>query len=383
MRTLIFMAALVICSLAISKAGNEEVIIGEKVTIKSKVLNEDRSIMVYLPQSYSISEKSYPVMYLLDGGFHFHHVSGIVEYLSTRGMMPEMIVVGVLNVDRTRDFSPTHVDKAPTSGGAEKFKTFLSDELMPYVSKNYRTEGYEVLVGHSFGGAFATYAFLTDPDVFDAYIAISPYLIYDNGAIIKDVETDLKSKYKNNKHFYMTLGDEPDYVASLDKFESIIKNKAPQNLDFTYVQMKDEDHNSIPHLSIYNGLEDIYSGWQLPKEKIKGGLAEIDGHYKRLSDKYGYEIVAPEQTINLLGYNYLNKKEDKRAIRTFEENVKRYSASANVYDSLGEAYEKDGQLTNAEKNYSKAVEIGKTQDHPYLKVYEDNLKRVQKDLTIK
>ena len=67
MRTLIFMAALVICSFAISKAGNEEIVIGEKVTIKSKVLNEDRNLMVYLPQTYGISGKSYPVMYLLDG----------------------------------------------------------------------------------------------------------------------------------------------------------------------------------------------------------------------------------------------------------------------------------------------------------------------------
>lgn len=383
MRTLIFMAALVICSLALSKAGNEEIVIGEKVTIKSEVLNEDRNLMVYLPQTYDISGKSYPVMYLLDGGYHFHHVSGIVDYLSTRGMMPEMIVVGVLNVDRTRDFSPTHVDKAPTSGGAEKFKSFLSDELMPYVNKNYRTQGYEILVGHSFGGTFATYALLSDPDIFDAYIAISPYLIYDNGDVIKNAENDLKSKYKNNKHFYMTLGDEPDYVATLDKFESIIKNKAPQNLDFTYIQMKDENHNSIPHLSIYNGLEFIYSGWQIPKEKYKEGLAGIDGHYKALSDKYGYEIAVPEQTVNLLGYNYLNKKEYKKAIKVFEENVKRYSASANVYDSLGEAYEKNSQFANAEKNYSKAVEIGESQNHPYLKVYKDNLKRVQKDITSK
>jgi len=346
-------------------------------------LKEDRQLLVYLPQTYQISKESYPVLYLLDGGAHFHHASGIVQFLSAQGIIPEMIVIAIINVDRNRDFSPTHVDKVPTSGGAEKFKSFVSGELIPFVNKNYRSHGYEILVGHSFGGTFATYAFLSDPDIFDAYIAISPYLMYDDAALLNQAEDLLKSKYKSNKQFYMTLGDEPDYVASLDKFSSLIETKSPEELDFTYLQMKDENHGSAPHVSIYRGLESIYSGWQIPKEKFIEGLTAIDQHYKDLSAKYNYEIKTPEQIVNILGYSYLNSKEHEKAINVFKENVERYSASSNVYDSLSEAYEKSGKMTDAEKNYSKAVELGQEQNHPYLKVYQENLKRVQKDLTAK
>ena len=65
------------------------------------------------------------------------------------------------------------------------------------------------------------------------------------------------------------------------------------------------------------------------------------------------------------------------AIKVFKENVKRFPASSNVYDSLGEAYEYDGQLTEAEKNYAKAVEIGEKEQHAFLETYKVNLNRIK------
>jgi predicted alpha/beta superfamily hydrolase len=362
---------------------DNKIVIGEKVTIQSKVLDEQRTMFIYLPKSYNSSNTNYPVIYLLDGGVHFHHASGIVEFLSTMALMPETIVVALINVDRNRDFSPTHDDKIPTSGGAEKFMSFVSDELKPYIEKNYRTQPYNILVGHSFGGTFATYALLTDPKIFNAYIAISPYLMFDDNLLVTKAETQLKSKY-DNVQFYMTLGDEPDYVDALDRFSKIVESKSPEGFEFSYIHMNDENHGTIPHLSIYKGLEYIYSDWKLPKEKYFEGLASIDNHYKFLSDKYGYKIETSEFTINALGYYFLQQKGDKeKAIEVFKENTKRFPASANVYDSLGEAYEKNDQLAEAMKNYKKAVAIAEKEKHAYLKIYKKNLFRVQQVLAEK
>jgi len=386
------MKALLICMIAAFmmsntvtvKAGDDKVVIGEKVTIQSKALDEERTMLVYLPKSYDLTSSGYPVMYLLDGGHHFHHATGIVQFLSSQGLMPEMIVVAITNVDRGRDFTPTKIEKKPTTGGADKFMSFLSDELVPYVDKNYRTQPYNILIGHSLGGTFAAYAFLSQPETFDAYIAISPYLAYDENLLVKKAETSLKSSYNDSKQFYMTLGDEPKYVESVENFTKIVKSNSPEGLEFSYVVMKDENHGSIPHLSIYNGLESIYSQWQLPKEKYAEGLASIDNHYKSLSEKYSYEIETPEYTINGLGYYYLGKKENiDKAIKVFKENVKRFPESANVYDSLGEAFEKNNHTEKAEKNYKKAVEIAEKEEHPYLKVYQQNLKRIQENLAEK
>jgi len=363
----------------IIKADDIKVVIGKEVNLKSKILNEKRTMLIYLPDNYLISGKKYPVLYLLDGGFHFHHTSGIVQFLSAQGIIPEMIVVAITNVDRNRDFSPTHEDRIPTSGGAGKFLSFLTEELIPFIDLNYRTQNFDLLVGHSFGGTFATYALLEKPDVFEAYIAISPYLHYDNQYLIKQAETKIMSDYDKNVQFFMTLGDEPAYVPSLTKLESIIETKSPKNFDFTYIQMKDEDHGSVPHLSIYNGLQAIYSDWQVPRETFIEGLASIEKHYKKISKKYGTKLEVSENTINILGYYYLNNKEFDKAIKAFKENVKRFPASANVYDSLGEAFENSKQIKKAEKNYQKAVELAENVTHPNLIIYKDNLLRIKKE----
>jgi len=358
------------------QAGDDnKIVIGEKVIIQSKVLNEERTMLVYLPDGYRRSNKTYPVLYLLDGGFHFHHTSGIVQFLSAQGIIPEMIVVAITNVDRNRDFSPTHVDRIPSSGEAGKFLSFLTVELIPFIDQNYRTQDFDILIGHSFGGTFATYALLERPYIFEAYIAISPYLHFDNQYLIKQAETKIIPDYKKNIQFYMTLGDEPAYVPSLTKLESIVETKSPKHFDFTFIQMKDEDHGSVPHLSIYNGLQAIYSDWQVPRETFIEGLASIEKHYKKISKKYGTKLEVSENTINILGYYYLNNNEFDKAIKVFKENVKRFPSSANVYDSLGETYEKNNQIKKAERNYQKAVELAENVNHPNLKVFTENLSR--------
>lgn len=375
----LFLLSLIV-GLSFAYADSQEYIIGEQISFKSEVLDEERSIIVYTPATYETYQGAYPVLYLLDGGTHFHHATGIVQFLSARGLIPEMIVVAVQNVDRTRDFSPTQVPERPATGGAKKFMAYLEKELIPFIHKNYRAVSYDILMGHSFGGEFATYALLNRPEVFDAYIAISPYMMYDNSVMIEETKAKLKSSYKKEVQFYMTVGNEPDYFATLSDFENIVQKKSPKNFKFSYRIFEDDNHNTVPHLSIYYGLESIYSGWKLPKEVYVSGLAAIDNHFKEISKKYGYEIVTPEGTINQLGYYYLNKKDRTTAIQVFTENVNRYPASANVYDSLGEAYENNDQLTEASENYQKAYDLAKATNHPNLSIYEDNLKRSQRKL---
>ena len=81
----------------------------------------------------------------------------------------------------------------------------------------------------------------------------------------------------------------------------------------------------------------------------------------------------------MLGYNYLLKEEFEKAIEVFQENVKRFPASANVYDSLAEAYENNKQLKLAEEKFAKACELAK-KDDPNFNVFKSNLERVRKKL---
>ena len=81
-----------------------------------------------------------------------------------------------------------------------------------------------------------------------------------------------------------------------------------------------------------------------------------------------------------MGYNYLQNGNVSKAIEIFSENVKRYPLSSNVYDGLGEAYEKNNQLDLAAENYEKAFDLGRLQNHRSTGIYQHNLERVKKQI---
>ncbi len=142
-------------------AQENKITIGERVRIHSKILNENRSILVYQPGEYLVkSYNRYPVLYLLDGTMQFNYAAAIVKYLSEMNRIPKMIVVGIENVDRTRDYTPytktvEEQESYPTSGAADKFSLFIQKELVPFIDSLYRTQNYNILSGWSFGGLFA------------------------------------------------------------------------------------------------------------------------------------------------------------------------------------------------------------------------------------
>jgi predicted alpha/beta superfamily hydrolase len=294
---------------------NQILLSGETIKLNSKALGEERTMSVYLPNGYEQSSQSYPALYLLDGRAHFRHATTAVDYLSARGIIPQMIVVAIHNIDRTRDFSPVPDGKRPNTGGADKFLSFLSDELSKHIQKNYRVSDFAIIFGHSFGGTFANYALIEKPGLFDGYIAVSPYLMYADNHMVKESQNKLKAKYNKQKYWYMSVGDEKNYIEPLDEFTKAVKTKSGDAIKFKYDKFDSENHGTTPYLSAFYGLKFIFSDWQLPLLTFAKGLAAMDEHYQLISKKYGFEIKTPENQINALGYNYLQNKDFDNAIK--------------------------------------------------------------------
>jgi uncharacterized protein len=73
---------------------------------------------------------------------------------------------------------------------------------MPEIEKHYRTAHYRIFSGHSFGGLFAIHALVARPDLFEAYIAVSPSLQWAEGHTLHDAHHEL------NKTMFFSLGNE-------------------------------------------------------------------------------------------------------------------------------------------------------------------------------
>ncbi len=241
--------------------------------IHSEVLNQDRRIYIHVPQLDSADRnKPLPVLYLLDGENHFHILSAYVEYLRHWQIIPPIIVVGIVSVDRVKDLTPTNnllnfsgkIDSNyKTSGGNEQFLNFIQKELLPYIEGNYKTNAFKIFAGHSFGGLTAINCMLTRPDMFDAYIAISPSLWFGNKYVLRLAQQRLPIVSRTKKNFFYSVGNEDGtFRNDLLKFDKLVELNSSKTFAHAYKYYPNEDHMTEPIPAYYDALRFVYRNWK-------------------------------------------------------------------------------------------------------------------------
>jgi predicted alpha/beta superfamily hydrolase len=366
---------------SLSRGQDQSIRVGERATVHSTVLNEERPLLIYTPDGYSGGTLRYPVVYLLDGNSHFLPVAGIVQFLAGLGLAPQMIVVAIPNTDRTRDLTmPDRADTThqfPTAGGADRFLSFLTDELAPYIDAHYRTEPFRILIGHSLGGLFAVHTLFRNPDAFHAYIAMSPSLWWDNRSELDAARTFFLSHREIRKFLYMTLGSEGTQMQEAAAgLAGILKESAPAGVLWKYLRIPEETHGTIPLRSAYEGLKFVFTGFVYAGSNADSGISKLVQHYADLSEKLGYTVDPPEVTVNSFGYVLLQEKKVQDALAMFRFNVRMYPGSANVYDSFADGLEANNEPALALENCETACRVGEKNADPNLRLYRAHRDRL-------
>jgi predicted alpha/beta superfamily hydrolase len=234
-----------------------------RATVKfySRILEEERTIFVSLPDGYTTTEKDYPVLYVLDaeGETLFPKCVSAVKDLSAKSLVPQMIVIGIWNTIRNRDMIPEAVSHRPGSGGSENFLHFIKEELMPYIQQNYRTSGYSILYGMSNSALFAVFALLEKPNTFKAYIASSPMIGHCPEYLQKKAEAFIAKNHVSGRFLYMIYGTEDsrrvtEYVPDLQNY---LDFHAPKGFISKLEILDGEGH--VPASSLARGLQYIFS----------------------------------------------------------------------------------------------------------------------------
>jgi hypothetical protein len=366
--------------------------IGNKATIYSKILNEKREVWVHVPKNLTKEKatQKYPVAYVLDGEEHFHALSGLIHQLSaTNGntICPEMIVVAIVNTDRTRDLTITHkttgfaVDPefAKNSGGGEKFTAFIEKELFPYIDSLYPTAPYRMLIGHSLGGMMVVNTLLNHTDMFNSYVALDASLWWDESLLVKQAQQRLKEKRFNNKTLYMAVAnairsdkdtaelrkEKNDYTLLLSSqldFADLLRVNKANGLRWKYDYYKEEGHNSIPLIGEYYAFRFIFDFHQFTSfEQLFNPAFDVDSaltaHYQHISARMGYTVLPPEEFINGLGHSYLESAMLDKAEGVFQLNMQNFHKSPVVYIAMGDLYTRKGDSKNAISFYNIALSI--------------------------
>jgi predicted alpha/beta superfamily hydrolase len=265
---------IVICilrfSVCIAQQTKSDFTIGDKIYFESKILNEKEIIVVIPPYNYKKDrpDEKFPVVYVLDPGNNLFATLGIVNFYSNVStIMPRMIVVGIVDKDRERDFLPTKTQDYPTGGGADKFLDFLDSELTHYIDSIYPTTSYRCIIGHSAGGLFAIYALENKPELFNSFIVIDPSLWYDDQSCVKKIPDFFKKNGGIKKSLFLSFSNEKD-MGVFPFIDKLVKN-APEGFDWDYIHYKNETHMSLGFKSICAGFEMIFKNWKPINDSIK------------------------------------------------------------------------------------------------------------------
>ena len=239
-------------------------------SIYSTNVMDSFKVSVSLPEGYNESGDSYPVLYTLDGDISFEMVTSIARYLELGGNIPEFIIVGIgygaleknSGNRRQLDYSPTVVGSYESTGGADKFLSFLQNELITFIDSNYKTKmENRTIYGYSLAGLFCFYNLFNQPELFRNYIIGSAYLNWDNKAIFELEKQSAIRTIDINANVFISVGNDEDdekYFNPIDEMVSTLQNRAYKSLNITTMVFNDEDHLTSPPETIVHGLLSIF-----------------------------------------------------------------------------------------------------------------------------
>lgn len=203
------LALLVAASHALARAEGVALPYSEQWSWHTRDHAREYRVFVYAPP-VAAPASGFPVIYVLDGNDSFatvaHHARRLHGETLQTGYGPAIVVAIGYPIDeshdeirRTFDLTPVAPEGSlppwgggqpwPMTGGAEAFLEFIEGTVKPAVARRHRIDtSRETLIGHSFGGLFTLHTFLTHPEAFDNYAAVSPSIWYGNRMLLGEAD---------------------------------------------------------------------------------------------------------------------------------------------------------------------------------------------------
>jgi len=300
----------------------------------SQILDEERNVLVRVPESYERGDGRYPVLYMLDGErplFTSH--AGVITQLSEwEGGIPEMILVGIPNTDRPRDMLPKAIELPngrSHGGGADAFLSFVTQELIPAMDDRYRTHPFRILSGTSASGLTATYALTIGLEGFRAFIASSPTVGYDDRFLF-DLASSAFQRLNGERFLAIFSGDSDMEGIQQDSedFATLVQDRAPGLVDVKHWIHEGEGH--CPFDGFRRALLALYEDWQPSDEVLDAGIDSLQEHYQGLSESFGYVVDVPVSAYEAIGERMIGSGNASGAAEILRSGLERHVGSTRV-----------------------------------------------------
>lgn len=265
MKKIIFYLALVatgaILTLLITASLSEEEAYAEEIKVKlySKVLQEERDLLIHLPLDYD-STKKYPVFYVLDGSSLDRSLDQTLDVLAKAHCAREGIVVGIPNMsaeNRSKNLIPPFMktdteDASSQFGNGDTFLSFIENEVKPMIENEYSCSGHNTLVGNSRGGLLTLYSIINNPTLFQARLIFSAPVWRQDSILINKTVSYIKKNGSPKGLVFISVGEqETDRMKQgFEKLKWQIEKNDSTNLNWKWVVTKGAKHETNARQSL-------------------------------------------------------------------------------------------------------------------------------------
>lgn len=241
--------------------------LAQSYTLHSTTLGEDREVNVWVPAGYAGGESRHTVLYLIDGGIDqdFPHIAGLGQLGAVSYTYEALIIVGVRTHTRIAELTPPPRDARytqafPNAGGAARFRAFIRDEVIPFVESRYRTNGRRAVIGESLAGLFVVDTLVSEPALFNDYIAVSPSLWWDDRAFARSAGARLSASDVTGRRVFLSIAEEGGTMREgVDTVRAALDAAPDERVTLMFSDRPDETHATTFHPAALDALRWLYA----------------------------------------------------------------------------------------------------------------------------
>ena len=253
-------------------------------------LNSERTIKIYIPESYKQdSTRVYPLALILDAEYLFDIYVANSKLFALKDKAPEQIVVGIYQNQRNERKTDCEVSaNSMLTESSSKFYKFIKNELLNYIEDNYRISPFRTIVGNTITANFTNYFLVENEPLFNAYVNVNPSYSADIAELFRGKIPNIDT----NTYYYLNTGD----------YNGEQKDKA---IETVYYVLKNFENESFKYkYDVFDGSTRTSSIGQA----ISGAFAHIFEMYSSISKEEFDEHIAklsPPEAIEYLEKKYV------------------------------------------------------------------------------
>lgn len=270
----------------------------EKIT--SAFLDDTLHCTVWLPENWDTKQKYTTIYTFSYGASDAKFIAEQINYLKRLSIsnLPPIIVV---NIWADMDLMGYNYETGTLTKRGNKTIGCIRNEVVPLLERKYKASKFRVYIGQSYGASYGNYLFLNQPDIFSAYILMSPERIAPLQPAF-EITPELKDFYSKRRTYYFIASGAMDLQRRQDYAKEIAEKVLKLNnskFAYRFENLSIAGHNNSFSVGLPIALDFIYQHYAaFPKPDSTGNILSLIKQYENnLSEIYGIGVDKTSVTV--------------------------------------------------------------------------------------